>query len=243
MDAPSPFLQTLPPQPSRRPHPLAIGCALLAVFLLLLAGGIAAAIWWSQRPMTPVVLSPTEKTTLDQKIQRIEAKSSKPGRSAAGSNRPAPDPVLEAQPIGTSGTTIETPYVPGSKILKISDREINGLLNMNTDMGKTVRIDFGQDAINVYLAIPIPEDSPVAAGVIVRARARLRLSIQAGGNAQAVLEDVTVFGLSLPKDWLGGIKGENLLGEAFGGKDGPPKFPGVKNLRIEPGALVLEVED
>ena len=58
-----------------------------------------------------------------------------------------------------------------------------------------------------------------------------------------MLEDVTVFGLSLPKAWLGGIKGENLLADAVGRRDGQPALRGVKSLRVEPGALVLEVED
>ena len=59
----------------------------------------------------------------------------------------------------------------------------------------------------------------------------------------AILEDVTVFGLSLPKAWLGGLKGENLIGQAMGERNGTPVFQGIKSLRVEPGALVLEVED
>jgi len=55
-----------------------------------------------------------------------------------------------------------------------------------------------------------------------------------------VLEDVTIFGLSLPKAWLGGIKGENLLGDALGGGS---VVEGIKSLKVEPGALVLEVGD
>jgi hypothetical protein len=49
--------------------------------------------------------------------------------------------------------------------------------------------------------------------------------------------------LSLPKAWLGGLKGENLLAEAVGDRNGAPVLRGVKSLRVEPGALVLEVDD
>jgi hypothetical protein len=42
---------------------------------------------------------------------------------------------------------------------------------------------------------------------------------------------------------LGGIKGENLLGEAITGNNQAPLLKGIKSLRVEPGALVLEVED
>jgi hypothetical protein len=71
-------------------------------------------------------------------------------------------------------------------------------------------------------------------------RGRFRVSIGGGGTPYAVLEDITIFGLSLPKAWLGGIKGENLLGDALGGG---PVFKGVKSLKVEPGALVLEVAE
>ena len=69
------------------------------------------------------------------------------------------------------------------------------------------------------------------------------MSLTDGAAPVAILEDVTVFGLSLPKAWLGGLKGENLLGEAVGERNGAPILRGIKSLRVEPGALVLEVED
>jgi len=34
-----------------------------------------------------------------------------------------------------------------------------------------------------------------------------------------------------------------LLADAVGRRDGQPALRGVKSLRVEPGALVLEVED
>ena len=59
----------------------------------------------------------------------------------------------------------------------------------------------------------------------------------------AIIEDVTIFGLSMPKAWLGGLKGENLLGEAMGTHGNSPVLQGIKSLRVEPGALVIEVAD
>ena len=76
-----------------------------------------------------------------------------------------------------------------------------------------------------------------------RARGRFRVSLGNGDKPYAILEDVTVLGLSLPKAWLGGLKGENLIGEAMTGKNQSPLLKGIKSLRVEPGALVLEVED
>ena len=74
-----------------------------------------------------------------------------------------------------------------------------------------------------------------------RARARFRVSVGNGGQPYAILDDVTVFGLSLPKAWLGGIKGENLISDAVGQRG--QLIKGIKSVHVEPGALVLEVED
>ena len=118
--------------------------------------------------------------------------------------------------------------MPGSKVLKLTERELNGLLNANTELGQTVRLELASDAINAYLAVPIPKDFPVGGGKIFRARGRFRLSLGNGGAPVAMLEDVTVFGLSLPKAWLGGLKGENLIGEAVGKRDGSPIIKGIR---------------
>jgi len=128
-------------------------------------------------------------------------------------------------------------------VLKITEREINGLLNANTDLGKFVRLEFARDAIQAYVAVPIPQDFPVGGGRMFRARGRFLLSLDREGIPNATLEDVTVLGLSLPKAWLGGIKGENLLGEAVGKRNGSPVLKGIKSLHVESGALVLQVED
>jgi len=64
-----------------------------------------------------------------------------------------------------------------------------------------------------------------------------------GAAPYAILEDVTIFGLSLPQAWLGGLKGQNLLSEVIGERHGTPVLQGIKSLRVEPGALVLEVAD
>jgi hypothetical protein len=204
-------------------------------------------LWWIQRPIKPVVLSASERAVVDEKLRHVN-----------GGNAPSPAPTIIPVP-GRGTETVELPevvtppvspnqnrdrsYQPGSKVLKLTEREINGLLNANTDLGKSVRLEFAQDAVNAYVAVPIPKDFPIGGGKMFRARGSFRVSLGNGGIPYAILEDVTVLGLSLPKAWLGGLKGENLLGDAVGqGKRGPV-LRGIKSLRVEPGALVLEVED
>jgi hypothetical protein len=214
--------------------------------LLMIAASVAITLWWIQRPIKPVVLSAQEKATVDAKLRPLGgAASPKSGLV------PAPAPNGSAKPGDLPQSTVPGTepniaqgrrYVPGGKVLKLSEREINGLLNANTDLGNSVRLEFASDAINAYLAVPIPKDFPIGGGKMFRARGRFRVSLGNEGAPYAVLDDVTVFGLSLPKAWLGGLKGENLLGDAMGQHQGSV-IRGVKSLRVEPGALVLEVED
>ena len=224
---------------------LLYGFAVLFGLVLVICATVAITFWWMQRPIKPVVLSPAEKAAVEQKLQHLgggdpttprpipvgmrRAEADESLRVAAGADTPRPVP--------------DRAYVPGSKVLRLTERELNGLLNANTELGRSVRLQFGKDAINAYLAVPIPEDFPIGGGKMFRARGQFRVSLGNGGAAYAILEDVTIFGLSLPKAWLGGLKGENLIGAAMGEGGRPATFKGIKSLRVEPGALVLEVED
>jgi len=243
---PSTNLPAPPLQPVRKKRNwLFLGCGGLLAILLVIVATTAITIWWIQRPIKPVVLSAQEKAKVDEKLDRIKTKdnatSAQSSKKSTPLQSPSPEAGEQVRIILTNGGP--QPYVPGSKVIKLSDREINGLLNANTDLGKTVRIEFARDAVNAYVVVPIPQDFPVCGGKMFRARGRFALSLGNGGQPYAILEDVTVFGLSLPKAWLGGIKGENLLGKATGERNGAPVLRGIKSLRLEPGALVLEVED
>ncbi len=217
-----------PPRPQKRSW-LVYGCGTLLALLLLIVGSVVITLWWIQRPIKPVVLSAQEKAAVDEKLRLTRG------------NAPAQPPVTASNP--NANLVQDRPYAPGSKVFKLTEREVNGLLNANTDLGKSVRLEFARDAINAYVVVPIPQDFPVGGGRMFRARSRFRLSLGNDGAPYAILDDVTVFGVSLPKAWLGGLKGENLLGEATGERNGRPALRGIKSLRVEPGALVLEVED
>lgn len=218
--------------PPKNRRPLLLGCGALVLLLVLVTASVAATLWWSQRPIRPVVLSPQEKTTVEKKIKEIGG-----GTVPLKADAPAGQALI---PPSSGNPGADRPYVPGSKVLRLTEREVNGLLNQNTELGDKVHLEFSRDAINAYLAIPIPQDFPIGAGTIFRMRGRFRVSIGGEGRPYAVLEDVTIFGLSLPKAWLGGIKGENLLGDALGGGS---VVEGIKSLKVEPGELVLEVGD
>jgi hypothetical protein len=214
---------------AKKSRPLLWGCAGLVAFFLLIVITVSITVWWIQRPIRPVILTSQERVAVDGKMKELEG-----GTIPLDATKPSASPAATPVPVDPRA------YVPGGKVLKLTEREINGLLNLNTELGDKVRLEFGQDAVNAYMAIPIPEDFPVAAGTTIRMRGRFRVSIGGEGKPFAILEDITIFGISLPKDWLGGIKGENLIGDVLG--EGSV-VQGIKSLKVEPGALVIEVED
>ncbi|HOX59536.1 MAG TPA: hypothetical protein P5205_02090 [Candidatus Paceibacterota bacterium] len=242
--APPPAPATQTPPPKRRSF-LFYACGIMLALVVIIAATVAITLWWIQRPIKPVVLSPPEKAVVEEKLRHLS------GAEDPVPSQPPPPPhesQVEATPPAAPSDAFSHPrhdrrYVPGSKMFKLTERELNGLLNANTDLGRTVRLELARDAINAYLAVPIPQDFPIGGGKMFRARGRFRVSLGNAGAPVAMLEDITVFGLSLPKAWLGGLKGENLLGDAVGKRDGSPIIQGIKGLRVEPGALVLEVED
>lgn len=217
------------PVPKRRRWLLYGFGGLLALGLIIVAT-VGITLWWIQRPIKPVILTVAEKAVVDDKLQHLGGPTG---------NRPEGTPPRDSVP----KLTPEPIYVPGSRELRLTERELNGLLNLNTELGQTVRLELVRDAINAYLAVPIPQDFPIGGGKMFRARGRFLLSLGNDESPYVVLEDVTIFGLSLPKAWLGGIKGENLIADAVGKRNGSPALRGIKSLHVVPGALVLEVEE
>ncbi|MFM7180295.1 MAG: hypothetical protein ACKO2G_02345 [Verrucomicrobiales bacterium] len=231
---------TVPPTASAPPRKncLMLGCGALAMIVITAVIAVAATLWWLKRPIEPVTLDAKEQAVLDEKVRVFEqsrgqgnaaaapADAAGPGQPNEG-NAPAPDPA----------------YLPGSKTLRLTERELNALLNQNTEFGDTVRLELAKDAVHAYLAVPIPPDFPIGGGTTFRARGRFQIKVVEGEVPSAILEDVTVLGLSLPQAWLGDLKGRNLF-EEEARKAGKGAFlQGIKSLKVEPGNLVLEVNE
>lgn len=134
----------------------------------------------------------------------------------------------------------EPKYEKGSKEIVLTERELNGLLNENTDLGKTVRFELATNAIHARVETDLDPDLPILGGRHLKARARFLVGKEPG-KASLVLDDVTVWGVSLPNDWLGGLKGHDLLGETIGGKGGG--IAGVEEFKIEPGRLIIRLKE
>ena len=185
-------------------------CLLVAgVLLVLLLVTAVGVCFWYNRPIEPVELTAKENQALEQKIDQIEAV---PG---------------------------EPEYQPGSKEIIITERELNGLLAQNTDLGDKLSFTLATDEIHARFETDMDEDLPVVGGKRLKAKARFLVKAK-DGKPSLVLDDLTVWGASLPNDWLGGMKGKDLLSEIFGSGGG---IRGIEELRIERGQLVIRLAE
>lgn len=234
-------------RPAGTPRPavawVCFGCLAMVFVVALVAASVFATLWWLNQPIDPVILSPRERTVAEAKLAEVELAGEKSTPKDSSHNATVPPVRFPQIENDAPPSEADRPYVAGSRMMKLTEREVNGLLNAHTDLGQTLRVEFGRDAINAYLALRIPEDFPIAAGQMLRARGRVRVAIGEGTEPQVVLEDVTVYGLSLPKAWLGNLKGENLLEQHNLASDRRMILHGVKSLKIEPGQLLLEVTE
>lgn len=162
-------------------------------------------------------------------------------------NRPIQPVVLsqkEKEVVAEKVEAIQKPedpkYEKGSKEIILTERELNGLLNENTTLGKSVSFELATGAIHARVETDLDSDLPLVGGKHLKARARFLVSKEPG-KAAFVLDDVTVWGISLPNEWLGGLKGHDLLGETIGGKGG--RIAGVEEFKVETGKLIIRLAD
>jgi hypothetical protein len=132
---------------------------------------------------------------------------------------------------------------PDDRSLRFTERELNAMLANNTNLAERVAIDLSRDLVSAKILIPMDDDFPVLGGKTLRAKAGLELSLK-DGRPEVILKGVTLMGLPLPNDWLGGIKNTDLVDELSGeGGFWQSLFKGIEELRVEDGELILRVRE
>src|SRR5436190_10868461 len=88
-EPPLPASSAPPPSTSsprtKKNHWLLFGCGGFVALLLLIVATVAITIWWSQRPIKPIVLSPREKAEVEQKMQLLQGGNAAAAPVAPGS--------------------------------------------------------------------------------------------------------------------------------------------------------------
>lgn len=182
------------------------------IAVLLVALGL---IWWNNRAIKPVQLSAEEKAAVEAKVEALQVEA----------------PATPAEP----------GYEKGKKEIVLTDRELNGLLNEHTTLGEKLKFELGTDAINARLESDLDPDLPLVGGKKLKARARFTVKTEKGVPS-LVLEDLTVWGVSLPNDWLAQLKGKDLLGEILGGGKGG-RVAGIEEMSVRPGELKIRLKE
>lgn len=170
-------------------------------------------IWWNNRPIKPVQLSAEEKAVVQQKVEAIQQVE-----------KPA-----------------EPTYEKGKKEIVLTERELNGLLNEHTTLGEKLKLELATDAVHARYETDLDPDLPVVGGKKLKARARFIVKMTEGVPS-LVLDDLTLWGISLPNDWLGQLKGRDILGETLGGGKGG-KIAGIEEMSVCPGELKIRLKE
>lgn len=161
-------------------------------------------------------------------------------------NRPINPTVLAANEQAVLDQKVEAvqerTYEPGGKQLVLTEREVNALLHKNTDLGDKLQIEFTNNAVHARVHTDLDEDFPVIGGKTLKAKARFKLSTD--DNVPAiVLDDVSVWGISLPNAWLADLKGKNLISNLGLDQKGNKFSKGIKDISVKNGEIVIRLAE
>lgn len=136
----------------------------------------------------------------------------------------------------------ERTYERGEKILILTEREINALFHRNTGLGDKVRFEFADNAIHARVNTELDQDIPIIGGRTLKAKARFKLTDPENKPA-IILDDLTVWGISLPNAWLADIKGQNLISNL--GIDLPENriAQGIEEISVTHGKITIRLAD
>jgi len=146
---------------------------------------------------------------------------------------------------GPSDTLQPLPYSEegADRSLSLTERELNAILARNTELADKLVIDLSDDLVSARLRIPMDPDFPFFGGRLLKARAGMEIKFEQQ-HPVVVLKGVSVMGVPVPNDWLGGIKNIDLV-QHFGQTEGFWKSfsGGVEHVKVVDGALQIELKE
>ncbi len=136
----------------------------------------------------------------------------------------------------------ERSYEKGTNIIQLTEREINALFHKNTQLGDQIRFELASDAVHARVSTDLNSDLPLVGGKKLKARARFIITDE--NNAPAIiLDDLTVWGVSIPNAWLAEMKGQNLLNKLGIDPTRSQLSKGIKTVKITNGNLRIELAE
>lgn len=195
-------------------HPLTPWLVATGIFTGLAIAAIFTYNHYFHARIEPTELKAGELQVLQEKLKTIEDHG---GQAADGSLRK--DVQVEAGRVTILPPVVPVPPVEDpadERTLVLTQRELNGILNHNTEFGQYVKIDLKPGYFDVTTIVPVPEDAPFAGGKTLRLSIDVNLRKAQGGAMELAIRDVSIIGIPLPAEWLkslGILKGDNLLDE------------------------------
>lgn len=202
----------------------------LAIVLVTVALTVAAMLWLFNSDLfadrfEPTALDDAERVELRQKLAVVGLQDLKVG--AAEPDDMTPEPYRED---------------PDRRELALSEREVNALLAENSDMGERLVVDFADHLMSAKLLMPLDPELPFVGGKTLRASTGVAISVQ-DGRPSVVLKGVSVWGVPVPNDWLGGLKNVDLVQE-FGDAGFWQRFAaGIEDVEVREGELKLKLRE
>lgn len=203
---------------------------LLALLIAVLLSMLVAGIWVKRNvyasAFRPTVLSEKEETAFQEKVARLE--------SAGGSGAPVRSQGAEPEPYSEEGANRE---------IRISEKELNALIDKNPEWADKVAIDISRDLLSVVLLVPVDPDFPVIGGTTARITAGATLRFE-NDRPVVIIRGISIGGIPLPSAWMGDLKNKDLI-ELYGGHGGfwDGLARGVEAIKLEEGNLYLKLRE
>ena len=211
--------------------------SIMGIILITILMSVGVTVWIINsyifpKRFNPVVLTQKEVRVLDKKLRFF---------SGFGSSTHSTDTSTKSQK--ESKLTPEKYSEGKNREVVLTERELNSLLNNNTDLSDKLAIDLSKDLLSVKLLIPLDQDLPAIGGKTIKVLAGMELTFE-NSHPIVILKGVSVMGVPVPNAWLGGLKNIDLIQE-YGQDEGFWKAfsDGVEEMRVEEGRFKIKLKE
>jgi flagellar basal body-associated protein FliL len=161
-------------------------------------------------------------------------------------NRPINPVILNADEQRSLDKKVESvqerTYEPGTKVITLTEREVNALFHHNTGLGDKVQFELASNAVHARIRTELDKDLPIVGGRTLKAKARFLLT-DTKNTPALILDDLTVWGISLPNAWLAEIKGQNMLANIGLDMSNSQIAAGIKNISVDHGKITIQLAE
>lgn len=183
------------------------------------------------RAFTPTHLSAKEHVVLETKLRGLHLPLDAARKGVSGNGKQ--NNVLEPLPYS------ETEAVHD---IRLTEREINALIAINTDLADKVAIDLSPNLISARVLVPLDPDFPVLGGKTLKLSAGFGLAYK-DGRPVVILKGVTLWGVAIPNSWLGNLKNVDLVHE-YGDEGFWKAFAeGVEDVAVGDGVVIIKLRE